>query len=202
MKNSELRLIADKGLLFFLEQFKIEDAEYEKTKELLKRKISGENPSFDEWRANAIANAIPNVNVNANAIAIAIPNVNAIDRAYGATIAYDAAYAYGRDSDAAVKYILSLLGDYVPPINNLDAMILDAVKGPHCNLVMDDFHSCKTTHCRAGWAMTISTVGDKLEEYFGPWMAGALIYQKSTGAIPDFFETDDNAMKSMRFAAR
>ena len=93
MKNHEQRLISDKGLLFFLEQFKIEDAEYEKTKELLKMKMSGENPSFDEWRANAIA--------------IAIPNVNAIDRAYGATIdcAYDivraTAAAYVSDADSA-----------------------------------------------------------------------------------------------------
>ena len=79
-------------------------------------------------------------------------------------------------------------------ISNLDSKILDAIQSGGI-LKMSAWHSCETTHCRAGWAIHLAgEVGVKLEEKFGPSAAGALIYFASTNRVPDFFTTNEKAM--------
>ena len=44
-------------------------------------------------------------------------------------------------------------------------------------------------------------IGRKLEAVFSSWLAGAAIYIRSTGAVPDFFATDEAALADMLRAA-
>ena len=89
----------------------------------------------------------------------------------------------------------------IPKIENLDTQILAAIEsGGH--LEMGSWHTCETTHCRAGWAITIAgTAGKKLESKFGSAAAGALIYWKSTGIIPNFYASNSAAMEDIRDCA-
>jgi len=66
---------------------------------------------------------------------------------------------------------------------------------------MSDWHQCKTTHCRAGWAITINPAGAELERVFGAEWAGRLIYLKSTGRVPDFFASNERALADIRRCA-
>ena len=88
----------------------------------------------------------------------------------------------------------------VPFVEGLDAKMLASVD---C-LDMSQWH-CNTTHCRAGWAITYAgEAGAELERQVGPWLAGALIYVRSTGRIelPDFFASDSDAKADIERCAR
>jgi hypothetical protein len=86
-------------------------------------------------------------------------------------------------------------------VKDLDTKILQAIDSGG-TLSMSAWHTCETTHCRAGWAITLAGKrGKKLEENFGPQVAGTLIYLASTGRVPDFFASDADAMCSIRRAA-
>jgi hypothetical protein len=64
---------------------------------------------------------------------------------------------------------------------------------------------CSTTHCRAGTAIDLAgDAGYELEERVGSWLAGAMIYVKSTGRreVPDFFASDDDAREDIERCAR
>jgi hypothetical protein len=64
---------------------------------------------------------------------------------------------------------------------------------------MASWHACATTHCRAGWAITLAgEAGAKLEAHVGPSAAGALIYQASAGYVPNFYATDAEALADIR----
>src|SRR5690349_13917122 len=68
----------------------------------------------------------------------------------------------------------------VPVVENLDAKILERISGG-CALDMSQWHTCETTHCRAGWAITLAGErGVELERRVGPFVAGRLIYLVST----------------------
>lgn len=90
---------------------------------------------------------------------------------------------------------------FVPIIKEIDAAILTASNyGKHLN--MSDWHQCDTTHCRAGWAITLAGLeGAKLEKRLGPSTAGALIYHVSTGYIPDFHADNEEALEDMKIRA-
>lgn len=105
----------------------------------------------------------------------------------------------------------------VPVVKDLDAEILKAVEAGG-TLDMSDWHGdmypkltgderlraeiCGTTHCRAGWAIHLAgEAGIALESAVGAESAGACIYLASTGSIPDFFATNDEAMEDMRRCA-
>ncbi len=93
----------------------------------------------------------------------------------------------------------------VPVIPNIDAAILEAVKGAGCSLDMGSWHTCETTHCRAGWAITLAgPVGKTLEEIWGPSVAGALIYNASRPGkpVPNFHASNEDAMCDMEECAR
>ena len=86
----------------------------------------------------------------------------------------------------------------VPVIEAIDAKILQAVE---CGgkLEMGSWHACATTHCRAGWAITLA--GDKgadLERHYGPAVAGRMIYLASAGYCPHFYASNEAAIESIR----
>ncbi len=89
----------------------------------------------------------------------------------------------------------------VPSVPGLDVMIADATRAAGA-LEMGSWHTCETTHCRAGWAITLAgEAGRKLEEKNGSHVAGLLIYLKNTGRIPDFFCDNATAMADIEKCA-
>jgi hypothetical protein len=70
---------------------------------------------------------------------------------------------------------------HIPVVESLDRKILDAIAAGGM-LNMSHWHTCETTHCRAGWAA------------HGPHQAGVMIYRASTGRVPHFFATDKAAL--------
>lgn len=62
---------------------------------------------------------------------------------------------------------------------------------------MRRWHTCETTHCRAGWAVKLHPQGIKLEKEYGTHVAGALIYNACTGYVPDFYASNDDAMQDI-----
>jgi hypothetical protein len=89
----------------------------------------------------------------------------------------------------------------VPVIPHLDTVILGAIETGG-TLEMSAWHQCATTHCRAGWAITLAgEAGRKLEEKYGPERAGGMIYKASTGRIPYFYATNEDALADIRKCA-
>ncbi len=87
----------------------------------------------------------------------------------------------------------------VPVIPDLDARILGIIDSGKGNLRMSTWHTCKTTHCRAGWAITLAgAAGAALEDKHGPHRAGMMIYRASTGRVPHFFASDELALEDIR----
>jgi len=91
----------------------------------------------------------------------------------------------------------NLGGNEIPIVLDLDGKIHAAVCGTDApgKLDMDSWHTCETTHCRAGWAIQLAgPAGRRLEDAIGPAAAGALIYHTSTGRVPNFYASDDEAL--------
>jgi uncharacterized protein YjbI with pentapeptide repeats len=69
-------------------------------------------------------------------------------------------------------------------------------------LDMQVWHTCETTHCRAGWAVTLAcAAGAALEDKLGTPAAATLIYLASDPdlkRIPDFHACDEDAMADMK----
>jgi hypothetical protein len=64
---------------------------------------------------------------------------------------------------------------------------------------MSDWHTCDTTHCRAGWVVHLAgKEGYELEKRTSAQFAAMQIYWKSSPNIPvspvRFFEKDEQAM--------
>jgi hypothetical protein len=96
------------------------------------------------------------------------------------------------------------VGVTAPTIPNIDAAILAAIESPNCTLNMSDWHTCETTHCRAGWAVHLAGLPGKiLEDRIGPAGAGALIYAASRPGkpIPNFYDDNEEAMADIRRCA-
>jgi hypothetical protein len=90
----------------------------------------------------------------------------------------------------------------VPVVPALDRRILEVIEAGKGELNMSAWHSCETTHCRAGWAIQLAgAAGKKLEEEHGPHQAGRMIYLASTGRAPHFFATNERAMEDIRARA-
>jgi len=87
-----------------------------------------------------------------------------------------------------------------PVVPNIDAAILGEIEAG-AGLEMDNWHTCETTHCIAGWAIVLAgKEGRDLEAAVGPAAAGALIYAASNPAapIPDFYATNEKALADLR----
>jgi uncharacterized protein YjbI with pentapeptide repeats len=90
----------------------------------------------------------------------------------------------------------------VPVIPALDQQILSAIESGSGHLDMSQWHTCETTHCRAGWAITLAgEVGKQLEREHGPHIAGRMIYSASTGRVPHFFASNEHAMEDIKARA-
>jgi hypothetical protein len=90
----------------------------------------------------------------------------------------------------------------VPVVEKLDLRILKAIESGAVSLEMGTWHSCETTHRRAGLSIHLAgDAGYALEKELGPERAGRAIYLASTGRAPDFFASNEAAMADIRRCA-
>jgi hypothetical protein len=88
----------------------------------------------------------------------------------------------------------------VPVIPNIHGAIYEAVSQPGA-LDMGSWHSCETTHCRAGWAVHLAgDEGRALERFFDTPLAAQLIYRASGYDINPcrFHDDGDAALADMK----
>ena len=92
----------------------------------------------------------------------------------------------------------------VPAIENIHQQIYAAASQPDA-LDMSSWHTCETTHCRAGWAVHLAgEAGAALEFGLGTPAAAALIYLKSDPTlerIPNFHCDNEAALSDMKAMA-
>jgi uncharacterized protein YjbI with pentapeptide repeats len=92
------------------------------------------------------------------------------------------------------------IDDDIPVVPNIDKAILAAVTEDGQSLDMGDWHTCSTTHCRAGWAIHLAgDAGYALAWKVGSAVAGTLIYLASRPGknTPDFYCTNEEAMADL-----
>jgi hypothetical protein len=69
-------------------------------------------------------------------------------------------------------------------------------------LNMDNWHTCGTTHCRAGWVVTLAGEGGKLlESIYDCGTAAAMIYMVSDPTmekIPNWYASNKTALEDMK----
>ena len=88
----------------------------------------------------------------------------------------------------------------VPKIENIHSKVYAAAKRPRA-LKMDDFHTCETTHCRAGWIVHLAgEEGYALEKIFDTETAAILIYKASGYEIDaiKFYDSRKDALADMK----
>jgi uncharacterized protein YjbI with pentapeptide repeats len=90
----------------------------------------------------------------------------------------------------------------VPFIKDIHQTVYQAASVPPEALDMSKWHKCETTHCRAGWVVTLAGEGGKaLEWAMGTAAAAAMIYLKSDPKIeriPDFYANNEDALADMK----
>ncbi|MGI4873162.1 MAG: hypothetical protein ACRYFX_18535 [Janthinobacterium lividum] len=96
-------------------------------------------------------------------------------------------------------------GFVVPMIPNIHQAVLAATSHPGA-LNMSDWHTCETTHCRAGWVEHLAgEAGKKLADQTSTLFAAMQIYHKSSPTIPvpptRFFVDNIRAMEDMQRCA-
>jgi hypothetical protein len=86
-----------------------------------------------------------------------------------------------------------------PVITDIHRRVYEAASQPGA-LSMGAWHTCATTHCRAGWVVTLAgEVGAKLEGQLGTDAAAALIYAASGHpTVPDWYASNEGALEDMR----
>ena len=88
----------------------------------------------------------------------------------------------------------------VPVIPDIHRRVYEAASAPDA-LDMSDWHTCETTHCRAGWVVTLAgEAGRELEGEVGTENAAYLIYMASDPDIdtmPDFYAPNEAALADM-----
>jgi Pentapeptide repeats (8 copies) len=90
-----------------------------------------------------------------------------------------------------------------PVVPRIDAAILARIESGGV-LDMKEWHICETTHCRAGWAVTLAgEAGKELEDKIGTNAAAALIYTASRQGerVPDWFASNEDALADIRLHA-
>ena len=212
-EHETLQQVAARAAEWMLSTIADEHPAIAETRSLYSRVIndSGEEtaPTEADWHVNiealdrARARARARARDHALAHALEIDLARALARARALELELDLdldnSLAFAR---ALVSVVVRLVETRIEPLKRLDGAVLAALSAPGCGLNMDVYHACETTHCRAGWAITLHPMGRELEEVFGPWLAGAVIYQVSTGRVPNFFASDEDAMADIRRCAR
>jgi hypothetical protein len=93
----------------------------------------------------------------------------------------------------------------VPIIPNIHQTVLAAASKPDA-LNMDHWHTCETTHCRAGWAVHLAgKKGAALEKASSTLFAAMQIYKASSPIKvppPRFFGGNDSALADMKRCAK
>ena len=109
--------------------------------------------------------------------------------------------AYLRDAYLTGAYLRGADLSGVPSIPNIHQAVYAAASKPGC-FDMSDWHTCETTHCRAGWVVALAGDGGAAMEYcMGTPAAAALIYIKSDPGlekVPDFYTNNDEALADMK----
>ena len=85
----------------------------------------------------------------------------------------------------------------IPALLTLDNDLLALLQRGTGNIDMSAWHSCATTHCRAGWALTLAgEAGAALEEAVGTSLAAALLYARAYPdlPVPNFYATNEEAV--------
>jgi hypothetical protein len=93
---------------------------------------------------------------------------------------------------------------HVPVINDIDKAVYEAVTAPGNELAMGNWHTCKTTHCRAGWVVHLAgEEGKELESRLNTELAAMLIYRESGSPINParFYDNDEDAMADIKARA-
>jgi len=89
-----------------------------------------------------------------------------------------------------------------PVIENIHQKVYAAATATPNALNMGDWHTCDTTHCRAGWVTTLAgEEGKKLEERMGTAAAASLIYLASDPTLdrfPSFYCSNEEALADMK----
>ena len=89
----------------------------------------------------------------------------------------------------------------IPIIKNIHQSILDACSTEDA-LNMSTWHTCQTTHCHAGWVITLAgEQGKLLESIYGCNTAAVLIYMASDPElkkIPNWYASNEDAIKDMK----
>ena len=103
------------------------------------------------------------------------------------------------DTIARIEKLRSL---QVPIVPDLDRKMYEATSKPGA-LQMSTWHTCGTTHCRGGWAVTFAgEAGKALEDALGTEAAARYIYEASTGRpAPNFYATDEDALEDIKRCA-
>ena len=89
----------------------------------------------------------------------------------------------------------------IPIIEDIHKRVYEAASRPNA-LNMNNWHMCETTHCRAGWVISLAgEAGKNLENEIGTNAAASLIYQKSDPElekVPDWFADNEDALEDMK----
>jgi hypothetical protein len=88
-----------------------------------------------------------------------------------------------------------------PIIPDIHRRVYEAASQPGA-LDMGDWHTCDTTHCRAGWVVALAgEEGQKLEDEIGTAGAATLIYLASDPKLdrfPNFYTNNAEALADMK----
>lgn len=90
--------------------------------------------------------------------------------------------------------------EVIPSIIDIHRRVYEAASQPDA-LNMKVWHYCETTHCRAGWVVTLAgQAGRELEEQTSTPLAAMLIYKASGYEISParFFDSNEDALADMK----
>jgi hypothetical protein len=107
-----------------------------------------------------------------------------------------------RWGDADADRAGSTVPPIIPTIENIHKAIYSAATSPGA-LNMSAWHSCKNSHCRAGWAIALAGKhGKKLEDVYGIILAALMIYDASDPSFKinymRFFDNNAEALADMK----
>lgn len=112
-----------------------------------------------------------------------------------------------RDANIKCAFLsrADLRGAKLPPapvIPDIHRRVYEAATATPDSLDMGYWHTCETTHCRAGWVVHLAgPEGYALEAKYGTGVAAALIYMASDPSlerIPDWYVSDRAARADMK----
>ncbi len=111
--------------------------------------------------------------------------------------------AYLRGADLKCAYLEGADDNLIPFISGIHQAVFSAATRSPGSLDMSDWHTCDTTHCRAGWVVTLAgELGKALEKKVGTPVAAHLIYRKSDKYDllrgVNFYATNEQALKEMK----